>query len=73
MGLYSILQKLQIEKSNFQKIVLQLDTLSPLKTLTRGYCVTESDGKIVSKVKDLKKDMEISLKFQDGNAKAKVL
>ena len=34
---HSILQKLQIEKSNFQKIVLQLDTLSPLKILARGY------------------------------------
>ena len=67
------IKKLKDCKLEATKIITKLDTLSPLKTLTRGYCVTESDGKIVSKVKDLKKDMEISLKFQDGNAKAKVL
>ena len=67
------IKKLKDCKLEAGKLITKLDTLSPLKTLTRGYCVTESDGKIISKVKDLKKDMEIGLKFQDGNAKARVL
>src|SRR5699024_6946609 len=32
----AILQKLQKSKADFQKLVVQLDTLSPLKTLARG-------------------------------------
>ncbi len=67
------IKKLKDCKLESAKLITKLDTLSPLKTLTRGYCVTEVDGKIVSKAKELKKDMEVSLKFQDGNAKAKVL
>lgn len=50
--------------------ITKLDTLSPLKTLTRGYCVVEKDGNPITKSIQLKKDMEVDLKFQDGNKKA---
>ena len=55
------------------KLISKLDALSPLKTLTRGYCITEMNGNVVSKAQDLKKDMEIKLRFQDGNASAKII
>ena len=48
----------------------KLDTLSPLKTLTRGFCVVEKDGVPITKSIQLKKDMEIDLRFQDGTKKA---
>ena len=51
----------------------KLDALSPLKTLSRGYCIVENEEKIVSRAKNLKKDMEIELKFQDGTANAKII
>lgn len=69
----SSIKKLKDSKLEAAKIMTRLDTLSPLKTLTRGYCLTESDGKVVTKAEELKKGMEIDLRFQDGNAKAKVI
>ena len=67
------IKKIKDVKIEAAKLITRLDTLSPLKTLARGYCVTEYDGKVISNVSNLKKDMEITLKFHDGNAKAKVL
>lgn len=55
------------------KLITRLDTLSPLKTLTRGYCVTEYENKIIKSSKELKKDMEIEIKYSDGQVNAKIL
>ena len=66
-------KKVKDSKIDATRLITKLDTLSPLKTLIRGYCIAESDGKMVSKAKDLKKDMELDLRFQDGNKKARVL
>ena len=44
------------KKTQFIKLISKLDTLSPLKTLQRGYSLTEKEGKIIKSVKDLKKD-----------------
>lgn len=70
---HSILQKLQIEKANFQKLVLQLDTLSPLKTLARGYGIVYKQGDRVKSITDLKEKDEISIRLQDGEAKATII
>lgn len=67
------IKKLKDCKLEAAKIITRLDTLSPLKTLTRGYCLTESEGKVITKAEDLKSGMEVDLRFQDGNAKAKVI
>lgn len=69
----STTKKVKDLKIQATKLITKLDTLSPLKTLTRGYCLTEYNGKIITKSSNLKKDMEIDLKFQDGNAKAKII
>ena len=47
------------KEANYAKIVSRLDTLSPLKTLARGYCLAECDGKIVKKSKDVKTGDEL--------------
>lgn len=69
----SIEQKVKQIKMQFLSEMTKLDTLSPLKTLSRGYCMAEVNHKIISRAENLKTDMEIDLKFQDGNAKAKIL
>lgn len=61
------------KESKYAKIVSRLDTLSPLKTLARGYCLAENEGKIVKKASDVKSGDELDLKFQDGSRKAKVV
>ncbi len=69
----SSIKKLKDCKLEAAKAITKLDTLSPLKTLTRGYCLTESDGKVITKAEELKNGMEVDLRFQDGKAKAKVI
>lgn len=69
----SIDQKINQMKMQFSKEMTKLDALSPLKTLSRGYCMAEVNHKIISRAENLKTDMEIDLKFQDGCAKAKIL
>ena len=55
------------------KTITKLDTLSPLKTLTRGYCLTKYDGSIVKSVEQLKKDSIVNLVFHDGSKEAQIL
>lgn len=69
----SIEKKLKDSKLEAVKLITKLDTLSPLKTLTRGYTLTEYEGKVITKSTELKKDMIVDIKFQDGTKSAKVI
>ena len=69
----SINKKYENSKTEFIEKVTKLDALSPLKTLTRGYCLVEENGHIVNSAKALKKDDEYNLRFFDGSKKVKVL
>ena len=72
----SINLKLKEEKTKFVKEVARLDSMSPLKTLARGYSIiTKEDnnacnGKIVRSVKDLERNEKINIKLVDGEKKA---
>ena len=68
-----IQKRMKEMKMDFSKKITKLDTLSPLKTLSRGYCIAEIDHKSISYAESLKNDIEIDLKFQDGEAKAKII
>lgn len=70
---HSIINKYKDSKNKMLTLVTKLDSLSPLKTLTRGYCIAQKDGKIIKTVNDTKQDEEISLRFIDGSKKAKIL
>ena len=68
------IQKLKDSKIKATKSITKLDTLSPLKTLARGYSiVVNEEQKVISSVKDLNSGDIISLKFKDGEKKAKAL
>ena len=70
----SAIKTIKDSKIEATKLITKLDTLSPLKTLVRGYSITtDSNGKIISKVKELKKDMEIKIRLQDGTKDAKII
>ncbi len=68
-----IVTKVKDLKSKSIEVMSKLDTLSPLKTLTRGYVIAERNKKTVKSVKDIKKDDIINLKFVDGSAETKVI
>ena len=61
------------EKKKYVELLAKLDTLSPLKTLLRGYSIVEKQGKIIKSVKELKKDDEINLRLNDGSKTAKII
>lgn len=61
------------KKSKAINTIEKLDALSPLKTLTRGYSITEMNGKVIKSVKELKENDEINIRFKDGVTKAKIV
>lgn len=65
--------KYKVEKYRTRciKSISKIDALSPLKTLTRGYSVTEnSSGEVIKKVGDVKPNDKISIRLTDGKINA---
>ena len=62
--------KIQKVKGEFSKLVAKLDTLSPLKTLSRGYSIAEKNGNVVTSVNELVHGDELRLRFIDGEKEA---
>ncbi len=69
----AITKKLKNAKASFSKEVTKLDALSPLKTLSRGFCIVQQKDKVIAKAQNLQQNQEIDLIFQDGKARAKIL
>ncbi|MBR4261529.1 MAG: exodeoxyribonuclease VII large subunit [Clostridia bacterium] len=70
----SVTGKIKDDKTKMVELITKLDTLSPLKTLARGYSLaTDANGVIVKSVKDIHKDDELVLRLQDGKANVKVI
>ena len=67
-----ISSKYKDNKNRFVNIVSKLDSLSPLKTLSRGYAITQKEGKIIKSKEDIDKGDEIDIKFIDGTINAVV-
>ncbi len=65
--------KQEKEKTRYIEMIAKLDALSPLRTLYRGYSITEKDGKIVKSKKELKTGDIIDIKFSDGKQEAKIV
>lgn len=56
------------KKRKIAESCAKLDALSPLKTLTRGYSIpVDNTGKVLRKKADFTKDMEFTLKIQNGD------
>ena len=67
-----ISNKYNENKNKFINIISKIDSLSPLKTLSRGYTITQKEGKIIKKSSDLNKDDNVEIKFIDGTINAVV-
>lgn len=70
---HNMITKYKDKKNEMITAVAKLDSLSPLKTLTRGYCIAQVEGKSIKSVNDIEKEQEVDLRFIDGNRKAKIL
>lgn len=69
---YSVTQKYNDSRNNFNNCISKLDNLSPLKTLKRGYTIIQKEGNIIRSAKQLKKNESIEIVFTDGNLNATV-
>ncbi|ACB85273.1 exodeoxyribonuclease VII large subunit [Natranaerobius thermophilus] len=63
----------KLKRNKYSSLVEQLDSLSPLKTLGRGYTFCQThDGDIVRSVTDIEQEDILKLTFFDGSAKCLV-
>ncbi len=67
-----IFAKKEKEKAKYSHLVAKLDAYSPLKTLTRGYSITQKEGKLITKQIQLQSGDEVELRFVDGCRQAKI-
>lgn len=59
-------------KQKYALLLSKLDTLSPLKTLERGYGIVKLNDKAITSIKDLKTDDLINIELKDGSVNALV-
>ena len=64
--------KQEREKTKYGKLVAKLDAYSPLKTLSRGYSITQKDGKVIKTQTELKSGDMVEIRFVDGLREAQI-
>lgn len=69
----SIETKVKEKKTYMIEWITKLDTLSPLKTLTRGYSLVMKDNKMIKSAKEMKQGDKIKIRFMDGEKQANIL
>lgn len=67
-----MLAKQEKEKTKYSKLVAKLDAYSPLKTLARGYSITQKEGKVVKSQAELIAGDIVEIRFIDGQRQAKI-
>jgi exodeoxyribonuclease VII large subunit len=67
-------EQLRDRRRSLDQFAAQLDALSPLKVLGRGYAVAQDEkGKVLKSVKQLKQGTDFTLRVSDGSVDAKVV
>ncbi len=71
----SINKKNQQSQSDFKIKMAMLDSISPLKTLDRGYAIIKdsSSKKLITSKENLKSKQQVVIQFKDGEADANIL
>lgn len=63
---------LSYQTHNLHIMVQQLDGLSPLKILSRGYNIIYKDNDMIKTIDDLEKNDDITIKMYDGEIEARI-
>jgi len=64
---------LQRRRSQTERLAVQLDALSPLRVLGRGYAVAQGeDGRVLRQKADFVRDLPFQLRVADGDVRARV-
>ena len=64
--------KLDRSRLRLERAVSQLTALSPFNVLSRGYSLVEREGELVSAASELCEDEEVTIRFCDSQARAKI-
>lgn len=64
--------RLQADRQALMTMIKELDSLSPLKVMTRGYSYVSRDEHVISSAEQLKKGDKVKLHFHDGLAQAEI-
>ena len=72
--LHSISERsVRLRKEHFISLTAKLDAMSPLKVLTRGYCVAQTaNGKILRSISQVSVNDLISITLEDGRIQAQI-
>ncbi|MCD7854201.1 MAG: exodeoxyribonuclease VII large subunit [Clostridiales bacterium] len=69
----SFMRRLELCESRLSRSVSLIESLSPLKVVSRGYClVTDKKDRAVSRVSELKEGDRVKLSLKDGRASAEI-
>lgn len=60
-------------KMKYAALAGKLNVLSPLGVISRGYALAQRDGKVLTSVKGVSLDDEISVRLSDGTLRTKVI
>ena len=60
------------KKNNYLSYLNKLEVLNPLLTIKRGYSISKINGKVVSSIKNIKKNDTLSVELVDGIVTANV-
>ncbi len=60
------------QTESFQRQLMILDSLSPLKILSRGYAIVQNEKMIIKSINDVKTNDTVSIMLSDGKINAKV-
>ena len=66
-----LLDQLKYKNIQLNKLIDELNILSPLNTLKRGYSIVSSDH-VIESIRDLKENDQISIQMHDGKVHAKI-
>ena len=63
----------KFKEQNLSHLLNKLDVLNPMNTLKRGYAIVKSNNKVISDIKNVRKDDIIDVDIKNGNISAKVV
>ena len=63
----------KFKTQNLKHLINKLEVLNPMNTLARGYAIVKSNNKVVSSIKEIKKDDIININIKNGIIDALVM
>ena len=69
----NIINNIRISNNKYDNLINKLEALNPLLTLKRGYSIVKSEDKVISSIKNLKKDNIINIELEDGFINSKII